>query len=107
MIDFGRPLIWNLYIDDIRFPPPDRDWLICRTSQEALDRIKEIGLPQFISFDHDLGEADTTMIFLRRLVNEVWDGKSDIPEYQIHSANPVGAQNIRSFMESWKRSLSL
>jgi hypothetical protein len=45
------------------------------------------------------------MVFLRRLVNEVWDGKAAIPDYQIHSANPVGSLNIRSFMDSWKRSL--
>jgi hypothetical protein len=99
--------MYNLYIDDLRNPPADRDWVVCRSSQEALDLVMEIGMPSYISFDHDLGEDDTTMIFLRRLVNEVWDGHTVIPGYQIHSANPVGAQNIRSFMESWKRSLSL
>ncbi|NDB36219.1 MAG: hypothetical protein EB023_12990 [Flavobacteriia bacterium] len=99
--------MWNLYIDDIRFPPRDRDWLVCRSSQEALDRVTAMGMPQFISFDHDLGEDDTTMVFLRRLVNEVWDGVSLPPDYQIHSANPVGAENIRSFMDSWRRSMSL
>jgi len=100
-------MTYNLYLDDLRNPPADRDWLVCRSSQEALDRIVDIGMPSFISFDHDLGEDDTTMIFLRRLVNEVWDGQTVIPDYQIHSANPVGVENIRSFMESWKRSLML
>lgn len=99
--------MWNLYIDDLRDPPPDRDWIVCRSSQEALDRIDEMGMPHFVSFDHDLGEDDTTMVFLRRLVNEVWDGVTPPPDYQIHSANPVGSQNIRSFMESWRRSMSL
>ena len=100
-------MTYNLYLDDLRNPPADRDWLVCRSSQEALDRIVDIGMPSFISFDHDLGEDDTTMIFLRRLVNEVWDEQTIIPDYQIHSANPVGVENIRSFMESWKRSLML
>ncbi len=100
-------MTWNLYIDDIRFPPLDRDWLVCRSTQEALDRIAYLGMPDFISFDHDLGGEDTTMVFLRRLVNEVWDGVTPPPEYQIHSANPVGAQNIRSFMDSWLKSMSL
>lgn len=100
-------MTYNLYLDDLRNPPADRDWLVCRSSQEALDRIVDIGMPSFISFDHDLGEDDTTMIFLRRLVNEVWDGQTVIPDYQIHSANPVGVENVRSFMESWKRSLML
>ena len=98
-------MTWNLYIDDIRNPPADRDWLVCRSSQEALDRIVDLGMPHFISFDHDLGEDDTTMVFLRRFVNEVWDGVTSPPDYIIHSANPVGVQNIRSFMDSWKRSL--
>lgn len=98
-------MTWNLYIDDLRNPPADRDWLVCRSSQEALDRIVDLGMPHFISFDHDLGEDDTTMVFLRRLVNEVWDGVTLPPDYVIHSANPVGSQNIRSFMDSWKRSL--
>lgn len=100
-------MTYNLYLDDIRNPPADRDWLVCRSSQEALDRIVENGMPSFFSFDHDLGEDDTTMVFLRRLVNEVWDGVSVPPEYQIHSANPVGVQNIRSFMDSWRKSMSL
>jgi hypothetical protein len=99
--------MYNLYLDDIRNPPADRDWLVCRSSQEALDRIVEVGMPSFFSFDHDLGEDDTTMVFLRRLVNEVWDGVSVPPDYVIHSANPVGVQNIRSFMDSWRKSMSL
>lgn len=100
-------MTWNLYIDDLRFPPADRDWLVCRSTQEALERVAAMGMPQFISFDHDLGESDTTMVFLRRLVNEVWDGTTSPPDYVIHSANPVGSQNIRSFMESWRKSMSL
>ena len=100
-------MTWNLYIDDIRFPPADREWIVCRSSQEALDRVAEMGMPQFISFDHDLGEEDTTMVFLCRMVNEVWDGVSVPPDYQIHSANPVGAENIRSFMDSWRKSMGL
>ena len=98
-------MTYNLYLDDLRNPPADRDWLVCRSSQEALNRIMDIGMPSFVSFDHDLGEDDTTMVFLRRLVNEVWDGKTAIPDYQIHSANPVGSLNIHSFMDSWRRSM--
>ena len=96
---------WNLYLDDLREPPPGREWVVCRSSSEALEAIAERGAPAFASLDHDLGDQDTTMVFLRRLVSELWDGISPPPDYQIHSANPVGAQNIRSFMESWRRSV--
>ena len=98
---------WNLYLDDLRTPPADRDWVICRSTNEALAAISDLGLPGFISFDHDLGDEDTSMVFLRRLVNELWDGGTPPPVYQVHSANPVGVENIISFMESWKRSMNL
>lgn len=98
---------WNLYLDDLRTPPADRDWVICRSTNEALAAISDFGPPGFISFDHDLGGEDTSMVFLRRLVNELWDGGTPPPAYQVHSANPVGVENIISFMESWKRSMNL
>ena len=95
---------YNLFIDDLRTPPQDREWVVVRSSAEALAVISERGFPSFISFDHDLGGEDTSMAFLQRLVNEAWNGEDPPPDYQIHSANPVGAQNILAFMESWKRS---
>lgn len=94
---------WSLFIDDLRNPPPG-DWVVCRSSESALEAVKARGMPSFISFDHDLGGEDTTMVFLRRLTNELWDGTSSPPEYHVHSANPVGAINIHSFMDSWIRS---
>lgn len=91
-----------MFIDDIR-PPPSNEWIVVRSTNDALAYVEKYGMPQFISFDHDLGENDTTMIFLRTLVNHVWNGKDTPPEYAVHSANPVGKENIISFMESWKR----
>jgi len=78
--------------------------VLCRSTEEALAAVSELGLPSFISFDHDLGDQDTSMVFLHRLVNEIWDGVSPPPDYQVHSANPIGSQNVISFMESWRRS---
>jgi hypothetical protein len=92
----------RLFIDDERIPPSD-DLIVVRSSQEAIDYIKTNGWPTFISFDHDLGGDDTTMVFLKRLMNEIWDGKTNPPDYHIHSANPIGKLNIQSFMESWKK----
>lgn len=100
-------MTWSLFIDDLREPPGDQQWVVCRSTEEALTAVSELGLPGFISFDHDLGGDDTAMAFLSRLVNELWDGSAPPPDYRVHSANPVGAQNIRSFMESWKRSVDL
>lgn len=94
----------RLYIDDVR-TPPTTDFIVVRSSEEAICFIKQNGWPTFMSLDHDLGGEDTTMVFLKRLVNEVWDGTTNPPDYTIHSANPVGSKNIESFMESWKKSV--
>ena len=93
----------RLFIDDIR--NPSEDYIVLRSSEDAIQFIKQNGWPEFISFDHDLGGEDTTMVFLKRLVNEVWDGKTMPPDYIVHSANPIGSKNIVSFMESWKKSI--
>lgn len=93
--------MYKLYLDDIRNPISD-DWIICRSSSEALDYITNHGQPTFISFDHDLGGDDTSMVFLKALSTMVDEPTFD---YIVHSANPIGAQNIISYLESWKRSL--
>ena len=98
--------VWHLYLDDLRDPPPDREWVVCRSTHQALEVVASRGMPAHMSLDHDLGGNDTSMIFLRRLANDVWDDTSPPPDYQVHSANPVGAQNIVSFMESWRKSLT-
>jgi hypothetical protein len=95
---------YKLFIDDERTPATD-GWVIVRSSNEALTYIQNNGWPEFISFDHDLGGDDTTMVFLRKLVDQVWNGDNLPPDYMVHSANPVGSKNIVSFMESWKKSL--
>lgn len=91
----------RLFLDDLRDAPPD--FTVARSTVEALQLV-QTQWPVFMSLDHDLGGDDTTMVFLRRLVNEIWDGTQPIPEYVVHSANPVGRLNIISFMESWKKS---
>lgn len=102
---------YNLFIDDLRcladvkLPGTDNVWHIARTSQEALQCLETMGcLPEFISFDHDLGGADTTMVFLRWLEYSTdYIQNSDPPGFQVHSSNPAGKLNIVSFMESWKK----
>ena len=44
------------------------------------------------------------MIFVKRLVDAFPDGPC--PYFVIHSANPVGARNIESYLDSWRRSLA-
>lgn len=98
--------MYKMFIDDVRMPPQG-DWVVVRSSNEAISYIQANGMPAFISFDHDLGGDDTTMVFLRDLVDLVWNGEDAPPAYEVHSANPVGRLNIVSFMDSWKRSMGL
>lgn len=98
--------MYKMFIDDIR-NPPSNDYVVVRSSNEALTYIKKNGMPSFISFDHDLGGDDTTMVFLRKLVDCVWNGDDIPPDFIVHSANPVGSKNIVSFMDSWKRSTEI
>lgn len=106
---------WQLFLDDIREPyyvyrdsempelHPDR-WTVARSTEEAKALILAKGMPELMSLDHDLGGADTTMVFLNWLVREHWNGTTAIPKSRVHSANTVGATNIRAFMDSWRKS---
>lgn len=105
--------MWNLYIDDERFPKDDsRTWVIARSVAEAIKLIEEHGCPIFISFDHDLGcHIDQTPLptgydFAHWLVNSDLDGKIRLPEgfkFNVHSANPQGAANIQGLMDRYLR----
>ena len=104
-------MTWCLFLDDDRslrdVPVPDKYrlkiWMTARSSQEALAIIDRLQSPMFMSLDHDLGGTDTAMVFLHCLAEKL----SKPPEYQVHSENPIGHENIVAFIESWKKSLTL
>lgn len=96
-------------LDDVKNLPRRHEpglWVIVRNSADAMHYVKYYGLPEFFSFDHDLGGDDTTMVFLRMLEEWFYEQGDDFPKcpaYQVHSSNPAGAMNIVSFMNSWKK----
>lgn len=84
----------RLWIDDLR--PAPEGWVWVKTSQEAIQKLsditllKEDHLLQLVSFDHDLGEDDTSRPVLDWMIeNDVWPAI-----VQIHTANPVGQQYL-------------
>jgi len=99
---------WKLWLDDqwdepeMPFRHPTEDFTPARSSAEAIQLVEEKGIPTFISFDHDLGGEDKAIAFINWLTEMHYD--EVVPDYQIHSANPPGRDNIRAKMESWKKS---
>ena len=93
-------MTYKMFIDDERFPVTD-DWIIVRSSKEAIECVLKNGFPCHINFDHDLGGEDTSMKFINWLIDYMLDCELHFkPDFtwSVHSQNPVGAENIRQIM---------
>ncbi len=99
----------RLYIDDLRTPKTN-DWIIKRSSQAAIEYMAFKGCPSYISFDHDLGGDDTAMKVVKWMVETDLDNPGFIPlvfKFNVHSANPVGAANIKGYLNAYLRTRRL
>lgn len=99
-------MTYKLFIDDERFPPDVsyNEWVVTQSSNDAIWAVESYGLPQYISFDHDLGGEDTSIVFINWLINHMLDNKLSFPkdfEYYVHSQNPVGKKNIENLMDNF------
>lgn len=114
-----------LFLDDIRYPIEAyhytkqdiflrKDWHIVRNYEQFINWIIENGLPEMISFDHDLADEhywnNDTKRFVEKtgydcakwLIDYCMDNKLDLPEFYCHSMNPVGKENIESLLKNFK-----
>lgn len=128
---------YNLFLDDFRDPEDCfeymrhlpyimEDWIIVRNYDEFVKFIQEKGIPDLISFDHDLADThydnqdhvdeDYYDIITERtgyhcakwLINYCIDNKKELPAtILIHSMNHAGSRNIQSLFESYLKSLKL
>ncbi len=99
----------KMYLDDLRTPIEEYDILV-RSYTEAIEIIKTNGMPNFISFDHDLGK-DKNGVMLKSgydlakwIVNSDLNSIIDIPsgfKYKVHSQNPVGKKNIIMLLDGY------
>ena len=64
-----------------------------------------LGYPDTVSFDHDLGTEDTGFDFAHFLVDLDLDNGTmpDTFTYTVHSANPVGVENITGLLDGYLR----
>ena len=92
--------MYKMFIDDERHPV-DSSWCICRNSLACCICVETYGIPSHISFDHDLGGDDTSILFINWLIDYLIDNNLVLPKdfsYYVHSQNPVGTENIRNKM---------
>lgn len=90
----------NLYLDDLRPTPEGFERVY--SYDEFVNFINTHGLPDFISFDHDLGVEETGFDCAKFLVNYCIDHNLKLPDYQVHSQNPVGKENIEKLFEHFR-----
>lgn len=129
----------NLFLDDIREPIDAYsytnesmfelwDWIVVRDYNKFIEYIEVNGMPDFISFDHDLADSHYTPEYLWLdynaskewqdkqihkektgyecalwLVNYCLDNKIKLPNYYSHSMNPVGKDKIIALLDNYKK----
>lgn len=120
---------YNLFLDDIRYPihvkqalhngkwelfPSDFEWVIVRSFSQFVETIIGEGLPSLISFDHDLSYEDTNKQdyseFVQKtgydcakwLANYCLINNLQIPDFYVHSANPMGRMSIFNFLKNFQ-----
>jgi len=78
-------------------------------SLNGFDTVNSQGWPCHVSFDHDLGEAvpsgmDFAHYLVEKSLDEIDSGGQGLPksfEYRVHSANPIGAENIQALLQRY------
>lgn len=99
-------MTYKLYLDDKRTPRSPDEWVIVRNYTDFVNAVTTRGWPTAVSFDHDLDEGQPTgMDVAKWLVYKGYDEGVDPTriEWNVHSANPAGAENIRGLITSWKK----
>lgn len=104
---------YHMFLDDERSPidvtwvsiPPDVDWVIVRSFDDAVRCIRQNGWPYHISFDHDLGHTDgkTGYDLVHWIIGHSMDNVQ-LPvdfTFTVHSKNPVGSKNITMKMNNF------
>jgi len=128
-------LKYNIFLDDVRFPkdvywikyPENIKWdIICRNYNEFVETIKQYGLPEYCSYDHDMmdfhylefhrawngdrtlnydnmGEEKTGYHCVQFLIDFCIFYNVAFPKYFVHTMNPIGKENIENLIENSKK----
>jgi hypothetical protein len=112
-----------LWLDDLRDPSQgqfkiwlnlafgenlDVTWV--KDYDEFVKYFKKNEMPYAISFDHDLGNEltdhpelneKTGLDCAKWIVDYCMNNAVRLPKYFVHSANPVGRENIQSYLDNY------
>jgi hypothetical protein len=123
----------KLFLDDNRNPYDvfkttinpiyeDNNWVVVKNYNQFVEYIQQNGLPEVISFDHDLSFDHYTEDNQKGDLNYddfkektgyhcgVWlieyctKMNLKLPKYFVHSMNPVGSKNIENLLSSFDKS---
>jgi hypothetical protein len=130
---------YHLFLDDSRQPKdvkwlelPPYNWVVVKTVNEFINTVMSKGIPETVSFDHDLAQEhydeytvahDEKMLSRGTIRYHIFKEKTGydaakwlaeecvarnvpIPLYYIHTLNPIGRQNIFSILESARKVLT-
>jgi hypothetical protein len=78
-------------------------WVLARSADGAIAVVEELGMPSFISFDHDLGDGKDAIAVAHWLIERDMDG-FPLPAdfvFEVHSGNPIGRANIRGLIDNY------
>lgn len=132
---------YNLFLDDMRYPKdvkwielPLVPWIIVRSHDAFVRHIQNFGVPQLVTFDHDLCDehyqeyshaTDERMVGEGKefrydkmkektgrdsalwLANHCIENGIPIPQYFVHTLNGIGAKNIVSILESAHKAMAM
>ncbi|MEO6883253.1 MAG: cyclic-phosphate processing receiver domain-containing protein [Bacteroidia bacterium] len=107
----------KIFLDDIRLVKDvyphlqENDFEIVRSYAQFVSIIQQKGLPEFISFDNDLGANEQGIILPDGYACAKWlvyESKIDLRklEFKVHSANPVAKKQIEGLLNNYIRFLN-
>lgn len=129
-------MTYYLFLDDKRqiydvkwvSLPNDKPWIVARSYGEFVKTVLDLGLPAFVSFDHDLveyhykvsleenkhpglvydyGSVKTGMDAVKWLVEYCLIHEKKFPGYVIHSLNEAAFERMEAYIKQAKRELEL
>jgi hypothetical protein len=99
------------------------DWSVTRSYESFSHYLKYVGIPDVVSFDHDLSEEHMKHYFTvtqqigivdygnlkpdsgfhcaKLLCQKCLDTNTKFPKYYVHSANKWGGENIKNYIENF------